>query len=68
MKDAKKHTVRIGRHLKDELEKIRLERLNNGYDSARISMRVMTNLIVKHKYWPQIREEMIELDLGGLNE
>ena len=65
-KNSKNHTVRIGDNFFKEIDIIKKERLNLGNDKKRRSTRSLTNLIVRHDYWPEIRQAMINLNVGEI--
>ena len=62
---TKNHTERIGVDFSLELKEIEDRREESGLDKKRRSTRELTNLIIKHVHWPVIKEEMIELNIGG---
>lgn len=57
-------TARIGEDFNKELEEIKNERLERKIDKKRKSTKKLTNLIIKHKNWPKVKEDLIEVDLG----
>lgn len=63
-KDSENHTVRIGNNFHKEIENIQEERLDSGIDKKKKSMRVLSNLLVRHKLWNKIKQEMIEVNLN----
>lgn len=56
-------TARIGESFSIELEKIKDARLERKVDKKRKSIKKLTNLIIKHKNWPKIKEDLIEVKL-----
>lgn len=64
----KNHTERIGEEFSLELKEIKDKRKKSGLDEKRRSTRELTNLITKHVHWPVIKEEMVELKIGGEDE
>ena len=54
---------RIGERFYKQIESIKDKRLRNGKSKDRVATEKITNLIVRHKLWPQIAEEII-----GANE
>ena len=61
---AKNHTVRIGKDFFKEMESIQNKRLKLKRDLKKKSIRVLTNLLIKHDDWETIREDLIEIKLG----
>lgn len=57
------HTTRVGKEFIKEIEEVRKERLELKIDTKKKSTRRLTNLLVKHKLWPKIKAEMIQVDL-----
>lgn len=57
----KNHTTRVGKNFYKNMKEIRDTRLELKKDKVKIPIRVITNLIVKHNYWPKIKEEIISL-------
>lgn len=56
-------TARIGEDFSNELESIKDERLELKIDKKRKSTKRLTNLIVKHKNWKKIKENLIQVNL-----
>lgn len=57
------HPTRVGLNFINEINEIQKQRLDLGVDKKKKSVRRLTNLLVRHKLWPKIKEEMIEVDL-----
>ncbi len=53
---------RIGERFYKEVERIKDARLKNGKSKDRVATEKITNLIVRHKLWPDIAKEMIEIN------
>lgn len=53
------HTVRVGENFQKEIQEIKEKRIESRIDEKKKSTRVLSNLLVRHKLWPQIKEEMI---------
>ena len=53
---------RIGERFYKEVESIKDKRLLNGKSKERTATEKVTNLIVRHKLWPDIAKEIIEAD------
>lgn len=53
---------RIGERFYKQVELIKDERLKNGNSKDRVATEKVTNLIVRHKLWPEIAKEIIEAD------
>ena len=51
--------ARIGRKFSDKIELIKDARLRKGSDHDRLSTEKISNLIVKHKSWAVISEDII---------
>jgi hypothetical protein len=60
-KKIKERTTRIDERFSNELKEIRKARLKNRMDKKKISDRRLTALIPKHKKWPLIKREIIDL-------
>ena len=56
-------TARIGEDFSKELEFVKDQRIKTKIDKKRKSTKRLTNLIVKHKFWKKIKEDLIEVDL-----
>lgn len=59
---------RNGRKFYDEIERIKDQRLRNGKSKDRVSTEKITNLIVAHKGWSTLAEEIIELSEEEVNK
>ncbi len=59
---------RIGERFYKELELIKDKRLRNGKSKDRVATGKITNLIVRHKLWPEISSEIIEADENEVNK
>ena len=53
---------RMGERFYKEVELIKDKRLRNGKSKERLATEKITNLIVRHKLWPEIAKEIIEAD------
>lgn len=53
---------RIGIRLYNEVEDIKDKRLRNGKSKERVATEKITNLITRHKLWPEIKQEIIDAD------
>ncbi len=51
--------ARIGSKFREEVERIKDERLANCKDKDRISTEKITNLIIKHRLWKTVSEHII---------
>ncbi len=58
-KKTKSHPSRIGSNFFKGVEKIKDARLRKGLDKERISSEKITNLIIKHKLWDKVEEDII---------
>lgn len=56
-------TARIGEDFSNELEEVKEKRLEKKIDKKRKSTKKLTNLIIKHKYWSKIKEDLIKIKL-----
>lgn len=54
-------SARVGKRFHEEIENIKDERLLNGKSKERPSTPKISNLIVKHKLWKEIKEDIINL-------
>ncbi len=68
MKNEKNITARIGELFNEELESIKNERLRNGMDKKKKSTKKLTNLIIRHDSWAQLKEDMINLSTEEDND
>ena len=59
---------RIGERFYKEIERIKDARLKNGKSKDRVATEKITNLIVRHKLWPDIANEIIEADEKEVNK
>ncbi len=64
--NSQNHTCRIGEEFNKELEEIIELRLQMGVDKKRKSIRKLTNLIVRHRDWQNIRNDAIDIRLEGV--
>lgn len=64
-KGSEGHTARIGMNFAAELELIKNGRLEKGMDKKRRSTRKLTELMIRHNSWDDIKSDMIELNLEG---
>lgn len=58
----KNHTTRIGEKFMKEISEIQKKRIDLGKDKKKRSVRDLSNLIIRHDFWEEIKEDMIELD------
>lgn len=56
--------TRIGGKFNQEIEKIKQERLDRGIDKKKKSTRRLTDLIIKHTFWEDIKEDTIAIEMG----
>lgn len=59
---------RIGIAFDNEIEEIKKQRVDKGIDKKKRSTRKLTNLIIKHRDWKDIKKDLIELNLDKENE
>lgn len=55
-------SAKIGKRFHKEIENIKDERLRNGKSKDRPSTHKISNLIVKHKHWKEIKKDIINLE------
>lgn len=60
--------ARIGERFYKDIELIKDERLKNGKSKERVSTEKITNLITRHKLWPEISKEIIEIKESEVNK
>lgn len=60
------HTARIGENFNKELDLIRDKRKEKRLDKKRISTHQLTNIIIKHDRWEEIKKDMMKVNLGAL--
>ena len=60
--------ARIGDKFLSELEEIKAERIKKGVDKKKRSIKKLTNLITRHRDWVKIKEDTIEINLGGQDD
>ena len=67
---SKKYGVqaRIGKRFNKEVEDIKVERIINKKSKEKPSTRTISNLIIRHKNFRKIKEDIIELEEDMLNE
>ncbi len=63
---SKNHTTRVGCDFHESFKSINAERVKNK--KKQLSMNVLTNLLIKHRVWPTIIEDLINYDYRGKNE
>lgn len=68
--DKKKYGVqqRVGHRFDQELEDIKVARIKNNKSKEKISTAKISNLIVRHKSFKKIKEDIIELEEDKLDE
>lgn len=59
------HMTRVGTEFNKELELIKEARINTGIDKKKKSTRKLTDMIIKHENWPEIRKDLIKVRLEG---
>ena len=59
---------RLGHRFCNELEKIKDAKLRNGTAKDRISTEKISNLIVRHNNWEEIKKHIIEADEREVRE
>lgn len=52
--------ARLGKKFHEEIEQIKKSRLFNNNSDKLLSTEKITDVIVRHKLWPQISKDMIE--------
>lgn len=52
-----------GGNFNKEINDIKEARVEEGIDKKKTSTRILSNLLVRHKYWPKIKLEMIAKNL-----
>lgn len=62
MEKSKDIITRVSYKFKEELNKIKDERIEKGIDKNKKSDNYLTNLLIKHLNWPIIREDMINYE------
>lgn len=62
----KNHTTRVGQNFHKHMKEISNMRIEIKKDKAKIPIRVLTNLIIKHDYWPQMKADIINLDIKDI--
>lgn len=60
--------ARIGIKFHSEMERIRRAKKDNGTSRNEISTEKVSNIIIRHKAWPEIVEDIIETDESKLKE
>lgn len=53
---------RVGLRFNDEVEDIKNKRILSNLDTKPLTTRTITNLIVRHKNWNKIKEDIVILD------
>lgn len=56
---TRSHAARVGTKFFEKVEKIKDARLRNGKSRDRVSSEKITNLIIKHKLWPEVEKDII---------
>ena len=62
--NSKNHLTRVGEDFARNVQKINEKRIELG--SKKLSIRLLTNILIKHKSWPIIVEDLINLNLKEL--
>lgn len=68
MEKIKNHLARIGKNFYKEIEDIKLSRIKNDLSTEKISTEKISNLVVKHKSWPEIKKKIIEATEEEINK
>lgn len=63
--DPKGTTQRIGNKFNAEIENIKDKRLRSGIDKKRRSTKQITDQLIKHADWEQMKEDTIEFKFKG---
>lgn len=58
---------RVGERFYKEVERIKDARLRNGKSRDRVATEKITNLIIRHKLWKDIADEIIEINEEEVN-
>ena len=58
--NSENHTARMGTTCMNEFNEILDKRLERKIDKKRKSIRVISELIVTHKRWPEMKKDAIE--------
>lgn len=59
---------RIGLRFFSEIEKIKDIRLKNGKSNERIATEKITNLIINHKFWRNISEDIMQAEQEEIDQ
>lgn len=60
--------ARVGKNFNKEIIEIQDKRLRNGKSKDRVSFEKLSNLVVRHKYWKEVKEHIIQADEEEVNE
>ena len=63
-----KTTQRIGERFNKEIEEIKRKRIDSGIDKKKKSTRFLSDLIIRHKCWKEIKKDIIIFVSEGKNE
>ena len=67
MEENKKQEIqRIGKNFIRELNDVNKKRIEHGFDNKKLSIRLITEIIIRHNLWLQIKNDLIRLNLGEL--
>ena len=55
--------ARIGERFNREIDQIKEKRIELGIDRKRKSTRLLTELIIRHDSWPEMKRDMANLNL-----
>lgn len=61
LNNVKNHLSRVGDKFNKEVERINEKRKNSG--KKKLSIRFITDKIIKHNSWPIMRQDFIDFDL-----
>ena len=59
--NSKNHTTRVGEDFSRDIQKMNDKRIELG--RKKLSIRLLTNILIKHNSWPIIIDDLINLNL-----
>lgn len=59
----KNKLVRVGVEFNKEIEFIKNKRLEIGKDKKKKSTKILTNIIIKHNFWKEMKKDIINIKI-----
>jgi hypothetical protein len=61
---AQNKIIRVSEKFNKEMEDIQKKRIENGFDEEKVSKPKVSDLIRKHKFWPKLKQDLINFSFS----